>query len=106
MLVWETWDLLEYLLTYPIYGKLPLKCRRCEYLKECRRPKSEGWKCYDGCLLLNDYNSYKYEGLPKGCWNCKYLEECRLPQEQGWKCKNGCRKIKEREEERIKGMNL
>ena len=26
----------------------------CKYLKECRRPKEEGWKCYDGCRIIKE----------------------------------------------------
>ena len=86
-------------ITAPDYWKykgLPYGCRHCELLGICRRKKDEGWKCYNGCMLLNE----KYEGLPKGCWNCEYLTDCREPKENGWKCRNGCRKIREREEKK------
>lgn len=79
------------------YKGLPRGCWNCEVLGLCRRPKEEGWKCYDGCMLINSELAYKYEGLPKGCWRCQYLTECRRPKEEGWKCYNGCRVIKERD---------
>lgn len=71
------------------YEGLPYNCWHCELLGICRRKKEENWKCYNGCMLLNE----KYKGLPKGCWNCKYLSECRRPKEENWKCYNGCIKI-------------
>lgn len=37
---------LEYLNNVPMY------CRQCELLAICR-DKSNSWKCYNGCLLLN-----------------------------------------------------
>ena len=84
------------------YKGLPRGCWNCEVLGLCRRPKEEGWKCYDGCMLINAELAYKYEGLPKGCWRCQYLTECRRPKEEGWKCYNGCRVIKEKEEKERK----
>ena len=78
------------------YWGLPRGCWHCEVLGMCRRPKKEGWKCYNGCMVLNWENEVKYEGLPRGCWNCKYLTECRRPKEEGWKCYNGCRVINEK----------
>ena len=36
------------------YEGLPKGCWRCRYLKECRRPKEEGWKCYNGCRIINE----------------------------------------------------
>ena len=32
--------------------KLPKNCRDCELLGICRRPASQGWKCFHGCMLL------------------------------------------------------
>lgn len=84
------------------YKGLPRGCWHCEVLGLCRRPKEEGWGCYDGCMLINSELAYKYEGLPKGCWRCKYLEKCRRPKEEGWKCYNGCIVIKERDEQERK----
>ena len=37
-----------------IYKGLSRGCWRCKYLKECRRPKEEGWKCYDGCRFIKE----------------------------------------------------
>ena len=78
------------------YKGLPRGCWHCEVLGLCRRPKEEGWKCYNGCMLINFELEEKYRGLPKGCWRCKYLKECRRPKEEGWKCYNGCRIINEK----------
>lgn len=80
-------------------NRLPDYCATCGYLKYCRRPEEEGWKCYNGCIILNireERAHPEYEGLPRGCWYCKYLKDCRRPKEEGWKCYNGCRKIKKR----------
>ena len=77
------------------YEGLPYGCWHCEVLGMCRRPKEQGWKCYNGCMLEG--------GLPYGCIKCEYLKECRRPREQGWKCYNGCIKINmKREEEQEK----
>ncbi len=84
------------------YKGLPRGCWHCEVLGLCRRPKEEGWECYDGCMLINFELERKYEGLPKGCWRCRYLTECRRPKEEGWKCYNGCKVIKEKREKERK----
>ena len=73
------------------YEGLPYGCWHCEVLGMCRRPKEQGWKCYNGCMLKG--------GLPYGCIKCEYLKECRRPEEQGWKCYNGCIKINMKREE-------
>lgn len=86
-----------------MYKGLPRGCWHCEVLGLCRRPKEEGWKCYNGCMLINFELEEKYEGLPKGCWRCKYLTECRRPKEEGWKCYDGCRIIKEKRRIRKNG---
>ena len=36
------------------YEGLPRGCWDCELLGMCRRPKSEGWKCYNGCIIINN----------------------------------------------------
>ena len=36
------------------YRGLPKGCWRCEYLMECRRPKEENWKCYNGCRKIKE----------------------------------------------------
>ena len=41
--------------------KLPYNCQHCELLGICRRPESEGWKCYNGCLLMNDHTEKENE---------------------------------------------
>ena len=35
------------------YWGLPRGCWHCEVLGICRRPKKEGWKCYNGCIKIN-----------------------------------------------------
>ena len=84
------------------YKGLPRGCWDCEALGLCRKPKEEGWGCYNGCMLINSKLEREYAGLPKGCWRCRYLTECRRPKEEGWKCYNGCRVIKERDEKERK----
>ena len=41
------------------YKGLPNYCRSCELLGLCRRPKEQGWKCYHGCLIINQEKSEK-----------------------------------------------
>ena len=41
------------------YKGLPRGCWHCELLGICRRPKEEGWKCYKGCLIINNRNNKK-----------------------------------------------
>jgi len=36
------------------YRGLPKGCWRCRYLTECRRPKEEEWKCYNGCRVIKE----------------------------------------------------
>jgi len=36
------------------YEGLPRGCWNCKYLTECRRPKEEGWKCYNGCRVIKE----------------------------------------------------
>lgn len=45
-----------------IYKGLPRGCRHCKYLLECRRPKEEGWKCYDGCRIIKEKQSVNENG--------------------------------------------
>ncbi|MBQ3158689.1 MAG: hypothetical protein IJB98_03245 [Clostridia bacterium] len=35
------------------YEGLPYGCWHCEVLGMCRRPKEQGWKCYNGCIKIN-----------------------------------------------------
>ena len=44
------------------YKGLPRGCWNCEVLGLCRRPKEEGWKCYDGCMLRNMSEHYVLKG--------------------------------------------
>ena len=37
-----------------MYKGLPRGCWNCKYLAECRRPKEEGWKCYNGCRIIKE----------------------------------------------------
>lgn len=32
---------------------IPLACRDCSFLEECRKPFLQGRKCYNGCIRLN-----------------------------------------------------
>lgn len=32
---------------------IPLKCRSCKWLSQCRKPFLQGRKCYNGCVELN-----------------------------------------------------
>jgi len=41
------------------YEGLPRGCWNCKYLAECRRPKEEGWKCYNGCRVINEKREAK-----------------------------------------------
>ena len=36
------------------YWGLPRGCWHCEVLGMCRRPKEEGWKCYNGCRVIKE----------------------------------------------------
>ena len=36
------------------YKGLPRGCWDCEVLGLCRRPKEEGWKCDNGCKIINE----------------------------------------------------
>lgn len=51
MLVWRFFRWLE---GYIEYGNLPYTCQNCELLGLCRRPKEEGWKCYNGCRVIKE----------------------------------------------------
>ena len=44
------------------YEGLPKGCWRCKYLTECRRPKEEGWKCYDGCRIIKEKQRIRKNG--------------------------------------------
>ena len=93
MRFWRFFRWLEEFEERKIYKGIPRGCWHCEVLGLCRNSK-EGWKCHDGCMLINIKLEREYEGLPKGCWRCKYLEKCRRPKEEGWKCYDGCIIIK------------
>lgn len=53
MLMWHFFRWLEEAGERREYKGLPRGCWHCEVLGLCRRPKEEGWKCYNGCMLLN-----------------------------------------------------
>ena len=38
---------------------IPLTCRRCPYLKECRGKWRQGRKCLKGCIKLNEIEQSK-----------------------------------------------
>lgn len=44
-----------------IYEGLPYRCRDCELLGMCRRPKEQGWKCYHGCIIINQKRAEEQE---------------------------------------------
>ena len=75
------------------YPKLPRRCRDCDVLGFCR-DRHNDWKCYNGCILLNE----QYKGLPYRCRSCELLTECRRPKQENWKCYNGCLLIRRKEE--------
>ena len=54
MLVWPFFRWLEELPDSIRYWGLPRGCRYCELLGICRRPKEEGWKCYNGCRKIKE----------------------------------------------------
>ena len=54
MLVWHFFRWLEEIPERRIYKGLPRGCWHCELLGICRRPKEEGWKCYNGCRKINE----------------------------------------------------
>ena len=47
------------------YEGLPKGCWRCKYLEECRRPKEEGWKCYNGCRIIKERENQTTKGKEK-----------------------------------------
>ena len=69
--------------------RCPRGCRVCELLGICRS-RENGWKCHDGCMILNAERARMYEGLPRRCWECRYIKKCRARKEEGWKCNDGC----------------
>ena len=40
---------------------IPLKCRDCKWLGECRKPFLQGRKCYNGCIELKLLRKQKAE---------------------------------------------
>ena len=54
MLVWPFFRWLEEIPERRMYRGLPRGCWNCKYLTECRRPKEEGWKCYNGCRVIKE----------------------------------------------------
>ena len=56
--------LFKYFLDIPAiieYWGLPRGCWYCELLGICRRPKEQGWKCYNGCLVIKMKEKYEKE---------------------------------------------
>ena len=45
-----------------MYKGLPRGCWHCEVLGLCRRPKEEGWKCYDGCRIIKEKRRIRKNG--------------------------------------------
>jgi len=40
---------------------IPVKCRHCKWLGECRKPFLQGRKCYNGCIELKLLRKQKYK---------------------------------------------
>lgn len=40
------------------YCGIPLNCRHCDYLKQCRAGFWKGRKCYNGCIKENNRRDY------------------------------------------------
>ena len=40
---------------------IPMKCRYCKWLTQCRKPFIQGRKCYNGCVELNILREQKRE---------------------------------------------
>ena len=49
----DTEEYTQYLEYKKEYEGLPYGCWHCEVLGMCRRPKEQGWKCYNGCIKIN-----------------------------------------------------
>ena len=47
------------------YKGLPRGCWHCEALGLCRRPKEEGWKCYNGCIVIKEREEIERKQLEK-----------------------------------------
>ena len=47
------------------YEGLPKGCWRCKYLEKCRRPKEEGWKCYNGCIVIKERDEQERKLIEK-----------------------------------------
>lgn len=41
------------------YKGLPRGCWHCELLGICRGSKEDGWRCYNGCLILDQRKNIK-----------------------------------------------
>lgn len=58
-LIWEFFRWIDEREERKAYKGLPRGCWHCELLGICRRPKEEGWKCYHGCMVLNEQRRNK-----------------------------------------------
>ena len=59
--------LLKAIKAYPYWG-IPLYCRECAFVDECRKPWYKGGKCYNGCIKLKrkrqaEYNEDRWAAL-------------------------------------------
>ena len=52
MLVWPFFRWLSEFPERRMFRGLPRGCWHCELLGICRRPKEDGWKCYNGCRVM------------------------------------------------------
>ena len=68
-------DLIEYAFANKEKRKMldsvPPRCSGCKLLDYCR-DKEHGYKCFDGCLIINARNN-----LPWKCKDCDLLYICR-----------------------------
>ena len=70
---------------------IPLKCRHCKWLGDCRKPFSQGRKCYNGCIEAKILAKQQRERDREDYFDnlLKYAEENRKQQTH----KNGKRRL-------------
>ncbi len=55
------WKGTEYFFKDLYWCFIPLKCRHCKWLADCRKPFLQGRKCYNGCIELKILREQKRE---------------------------------------------
>jgi hypothetical protein len=55
------WDIINDFKEEKEFEGLPYGCWHCELLGLCRAPKEQGWKCHNGCMVLNSERETKRE---------------------------------------------